>query len=386
MGHAGGAPRHVAARRGYAKGLRPRHRGRWRRLPRSRRAGRRPGVDGRDLARRPAARRACRPPPFGVEVRPAPVLRSWRCVRALPGHRHAAGTGSLVRVRGRALGRTYEVVFLGAEGEADDVAAAPLRRKRHVVDVRVPLGAAPGPLLVAHHDGQQSLAERAAAGDRAARRRCRRPAPARRVEVQVAVAARVLRRRAARRGSPTSCTATRRPRVRRRARARAATASRSRAGTPGEVEPETPQQPDLGRHRRRPASQQRRALRVPRLGRQRDRRARGAAPRRRGPPRPIPSQIHVPRPRVPDPRRRTTTASPPRASAAAAATRATTPSPPAGRRSWRRAAAWSSSSSTTAPPATTSSSTASGPASTTRTCTCATPRWSTRATASAPAS
>jgi murein DD-endopeptidase MepM/ murein hydrolase activator NlpD len=59
-------------------------------------------------------------------------------------------------VRGRALGRTYEVVFLGAEGEADDVAAAPLRRKRNVVDVQVPLGAAPGPLLVAHHDGQQS--------------------------------------------------------------------------------------------------------------------------------------------------------------------------------------------------------------------------------------
>jgi murein DD-endopeptidase MepM/ murein hydrolase activator NlpD len=61
-----------------------------------------------------------------------------------------------VRIRGRGLGRTYEVVFLGAEGELDDVSAAPVRRKRHVVDVRVPLGAAPGPLLVAHHDGLQS--------------------------------------------------------------------------------------------------------------------------------------------------------------------------------------------------------------------------------------
>jgi murein DD-endopeptidase MepM/ murein hydrolase activator NlpD len=68
----------------------------------------------------------------------------------------SGSTGSLVRVRGRALGRTYEVVFLGADGAADDVAAAPIRRKRHVVDVRVPLGAASGPLLVAHHDGQQS--------------------------------------------------------------------------------------------------------------------------------------------------------------------------------------------------------------------------------------
>jgi murein DD-endopeptidase MepM/ murein hydrolase activator NlpD len=95
-------------------------------------------------------------PPPGVKVRPAPVLHSWRCVRACQ-DTVSASTGSLVRVRGRALGRTYEVVFLGADGAADDVAAAPIRRKRHVVDVRVPLGAAPGPLLVTRrHDGQQS--------------------------------------------------------------------------------------------------------------------------------------------------------------------------------------------------------------------------------------
>src|SRR5919106_4528004 len=94
-------------------------------------------------------------PPPGVKVRPAPVLRSWRCVRACQ-DTISGSTGSLVRVRGRALGRTYQVVFLGADGSADDVAAAPIRRKRHVVDVRVPLGAASGPLLVAHHDGQQS--------------------------------------------------------------------------------------------------------------------------------------------------------------------------------------------------------------------------------------
>jgi murein DD-endopeptidase MepM/ murein hydrolase activator NlpD len=96
------------------------------------------------------------PPPPGVKVRPAPVLSSWRCVRACQDS-VTGSVGSRIRVRGRALGRTYEVVFLGAEGAADDVGAAPLRRKRNVVDVRVPLGAAPGPLLVAHHDGQQSL-------------------------------------------------------------------------------------------------------------------------------------------------------------------------------------------------------------------------------------
>jgi murein DD-endopeptidase MepM/ murein hydrolase activator NlpD len=94
-------------------------------------------------------------PPPGVVVRPAPQLRSWRCVRSCEDSA-TASTGSLVRVRGRALARTYEVVFLGAEGETDDVAAAPLRRKRNVVDIRVPLGAAPGPLLVANHDGLQS--------------------------------------------------------------------------------------------------------------------------------------------------------------------------------------------------------------------------------------
>ena len=94
-------------------------------------------------------------PPFGVVMRPAPVLRSWRCVRDCAGPTTATA-GSLVRVRGRALERTYEVVFLGAEGEADDVATAPRLRTRRRVDVRVPLGAAAGPLLVAQHDGPQS--------------------------------------------------------------------------------------------------------------------------------------------------------------------------------------------------------------------------------------
>jgi murein DD-endopeptidase MepM/ murein hydrolase activator NlpD len=100
-------------------------------------------------------------PPPGVPVRMAPVLRSWRCVKSCQ-DRVTASTGSLVRVRGRALGRAYEVVFLGAVGDADDVAAAPLRRKRNVVDVRVPLGAVSGPLLIAHHDGLQSLPSEAA--------------------------------------------------------------------------------------------------------------------------------------------------------------------------------------------------------------------------------
>src|SRR5918999_601866 len=95
-------------------------------------------------------------PPPGVHARKLPELRSWRCLETCA-DRTSASTGSLVRIRGRALARTYEVVFLGQPGDADDVAAAPLRRKRHVVDVKVPLGAAAGPLVVAHHDGLQSL-------------------------------------------------------------------------------------------------------------------------------------------------------------------------------------------------------------------------------------
>jgi Peptidase family M23 len=94
-------------------------------------------------------------PPPGVVVRPAPRLRSWRCVRGCRDAR-TAPVGALLRVRGLRLARTYEVAFLGAAGAADDVAAAPVRRTRNAVDVRVPLGAAVGPLLVADRDGLQS--------------------------------------------------------------------------------------------------------------------------------------------------------------------------------------------------------------------------------------
>ena len=107
-----------------------------------------------------AAPRLSAPPP-GVVVRPAPQLRSWRCARECA-DAQTATTGAIVRIRGRRLGRVYEVVFLGAESPDDDVAAAPLRRKKHVVDVRVPLGAVGGPLLVADHDGLQSAPSAAA--------------------------------------------------------------------------------------------------------------------------------------------------------------------------------------------------------------------------------
>jgi hypothetical protein len=64
----------------------------------------------------------------------------------------AVRPGALLRVRGTGMRRTAEVHFDGAEGDADDVAAAPVKRRKTSVDVRVPLGAATGPVTVLDKD------------------------------------------------------------------------------------------------------------------------------------------------------------------------------------------------------------------------------------------
>jgi hypothetical protein len=94
-------------------------------------------------------------PPPGVKVRKPSVVTSWRCLTGCVDAR-VARTGSVLRLRGVRLRRTYEVTFLGAEGIDDDVSTAPLRRDRKRLDVRVPLTAAGGPILVSDRDGQQS--------------------------------------------------------------------------------------------------------------------------------------------------------------------------------------------------------------------------------------
>jgi hypothetical protein len=106
-------------------------------------------------------------PPPGVKLRKPSVLTSWRCRTDCVDAR-SVHTGSQLRLRGVRLGRTYEVTFLGAEGPDDDVSVAPLRRERKRVDVRVPIAAASGPILVADRDGQQSTATVAALGIAAA--------------------------------------------------------------------------------------------------------------------------------------------------------------------------------------------------------------------------
>jgi murein DD-endopeptidase MepM/ murein hydrolase activator NlpD len=94
----------------------------------------------------PAAARETRHASLPTATSPATVA-TLHCARGC-GSAGAVRPGSLLRVRGRELRRADEVVFLGVEGAADDVSAAPSVRRRTSVDVRVPLGAAGGPVAV----------------------------------------------------------------------------------------------------------------------------------------------------------------------------------------------------------------------------------------------
>ena len=82
-------------------------------------------------------------------------LRAIRC-RTGCAEAGAVSTGSVIRVKGRRLGRAAEVLFLGAEGDADDFSAKPSRRTRRYAEVRVPLGAGSGPVTVIDRDGAQA--------------------------------------------------------------------------------------------------------------------------------------------------------------------------------------------------------------------------------------
>ncbi len=111
---------------------------------------------GAEHAPAPAAPPLSSPPP-GVKLRKPSVVTSWRC-RADCVDARSPRTGSLLRLRGVRLGRTYEVTFLGADGPDDDVAVAPLTRSRKRADVRVPIAAVSGPIIVSDRDGQPSAA------------------------------------------------------------------------------------------------------------------------------------------------------------------------------------------------------------------------------------
>ena len=96
----------------------------------------------------PAPRSAPSQPPMRSKI----SLTRLACASGC-GANGAVRPGALLRVRGTGMRRTAEVHFDGAEGDADDVAAAPVKRRKTSVDVRVPLGAATGAVTVLDKDG-----------------------------------------------------------------------------------------------------------------------------------------------------------------------------------------------------------------------------------------
>jgi murein DD-endopeptidase MepM/ murein hydrolase activator NlpD len=100
----------------------------------------------------PTATPAPAPAPAQPPVRSRIKLTRLACATGC-GADGAVRPGALLRVRGTGMRRTAEVRFDGAAGDADDVAAAPVKRRKTSVDVRVPLGAATGAVTVLDRDG-----------------------------------------------------------------------------------------------------------------------------------------------------------------------------------------------------------------------------------------
>ena len=90
-----------------------------------------------------------------VASSPASVAR-LACARGC-GTAGAVRPGSTLRVRGKTLSRTDQVVFMGVDGAPDDIAATPSVKRKTSVDVRVPFGAAGGPVAVVDRDGAFSV-------------------------------------------------------------------------------------------------------------------------------------------------------------------------------------------------------------------------------------
>lgn len=108
----------------------------------------------------------------GASVSPVPAISTVVC-RSGCVALAAVEPGATLRVKGTSLGAVDEVVFLGAAGAADDVAAPAAHIRGTSVDVVVPEGVASGPLLVRGDDSpvsatsQQKLTIGAAAEEQA---------------------------------------------------------------------------------------------------------------------------------------------------------------------------------------------------------------------------
>jgi murein DD-endopeptidase MepM/ murein hydrolase activator NlpD len=96
----------------------------------------------------------------GASADVVPVVTRVACVTGCQGA--YAKAGSTLVLRGRWLGDVASVAFVGAvKVPADDVTAKPVRTSPHRVRVKVPAGAATGPVVVRLDDGTASKASKA---------------------------------------------------------------------------------------------------------------------------------------------------------------------------------------------------------------------------------
>jgi murein DD-endopeptidase MepM/ murein hydrolase activator NlpD len=96
----------------------------------------------------------------GAYASDPPVIQELACV-ARCASIDAIQPGSVLRVRGSTMRDVRKIVFLGARGPADDVAAPALRSRVKSADVLVPERAASGPLMAVGAHGTQSVPSRA---------------------------------------------------------------------------------------------------------------------------------------------------------------------------------------------------------------------------------
>jgi len=107
-----------------------------------------------------AAAPASAVPSGGAYASETPLIQELACV-ARCASMDALQSGSLLRVRGRAMRAVRKLVFLGARGADDDVTVPAVRARVRSADVLVPETARSGPLMAITDDGAQSPASRA---------------------------------------------------------------------------------------------------------------------------------------------------------------------------------------------------------------------------------
>jgi murein DD-endopeptidase MepM/ murein hydrolase activator NlpD len=106
----------------------------------------------------PAAASAARS--GGAYSSEAPTITGVSCVAGCAGT-DAAQTGSVLRIRGKAMRDVAKIVFIGAKGNDDNVIARVLKARRDSVDIAVPERAASGRLRAVNKDGARSSASQA---------------------------------------------------------------------------------------------------------------------------------------------------------------------------------------------------------------------------------